>query len=479
MSTNDWEKSWKNKLDNYDSPVDSKLFEAIAGNTADNTKTPFLFGWIGLFVVVSTALIIAGFISKTNQNSSIEANKNSEILHVSSLDYLSKLNISASINDPLQDIEMSNSGKYVLAAFNGNNTIDSSIQSNANELVDNVEIKKHSHQKLNDNANKFYNSNSNVKFDAISEVENSDNYSSLIKSEELDLAGLNINTIRPKFDPNFEDAKVRLNAAQPISVLFPVKSKTSSPLMKLPDPDNCFNDAKGRSSFYVDAYVGAGNSIRSLSAIENQGQYMHLRDSLEKSWYNSAAGARIGFILSSGMAIETGAEYQVHNEIFEYKNESEVRITYKYHYDQFGAITRIDTLTEIGTRTLRNHNKYQQITIPLRIGYTMEKGRWMIGARIGVGLHIWNHQQGVILDNSYQTYKIEEDPNEYFNKNWGMQYNASLQIGYRILPQTFLMIEPIWNSQSGGITQRPYTLEQKYQTLRLNVGVRFVPGSYY
>lgn len=469
MSANDWEKSWKSQLDKYDSPVDSSLFEAITTKAAVKSGSSYLFGWIGLgFVVLSSALIIAGFNSKSSQVNSRVENR-SEILHASISDNksaLELLNSSSHISDSA--FEMNNSGKYVTTTSSlVKNDILKSKENFAS--VNNVSDSKNS---------SVLSANKSVSVKEISAITSAEKET--IGNVAVESGNKNAVGITGEKELSFEESNVRFHAAAPFSVLFPVKSKSKAGLVGMPDPQSCysFNDAQGRSSFYVDAYVGAGNSIRSLSAIENQDNYMHLRDSLEKSWYNSAAGARIGFILASGLAIETGAEYQVHNEIFEYKNESEVRITYKYHYDQFGTVTRIDTITEIGARTLRTHNKYQQITIPLRLGYTMEKGRWMLGARLGVGLHIWNHQHGVILDNSYQAYKIEEDPAGYFNKNWGMQYNASVQIGYRILPQTFLMIEPVWNSQSSGITKRPYTIEQKYQTLRVNVGVRYVPGSY-
>jgi hypothetical protein len=469
MSANDWEKSWKSQLDKYDSPVDSSLFEAITNKAAVKSGSSYLFGWIGLgFVVLSSALIIVGFNNKSGQ-SNLKAEDQSQISHASITENKSALDLlNAASHFSAIDFEMNNSGKYV--ATNAPVIKNDILKSDKNNesLIKVADAEKSSVL----SADRGTSGKSNPKISSID-----------LASEEDVIAETGQENATPGAavkELSFEEAKVRFSATAPFSVLFPVRSKAKAGLVDMPDPQSCysFNDAKGRSSFYVDAYVGAGNSIRSLSAIENQGSYMHVRDSLEKSWYNSAAGARIGFILASGMAIETGAEYQVHNEIFEYKNESEVRITYKYHYDQFGSVTRIDTITEIGARTLRTHNKYQQITIPLRLGYTMEKGRWMLGARLGVGLHIWNHQHGVILDNTYQTYKIEEDPNGYFNKNWGMQYNASLQIGYRILPQTFLMIEPIWNSQSSGITKRPYTIEQKYQTLRVNVGVRYIPGSY-
>lgn len=466
MSTNNWEKSWKNQLDKYDSPVDSKLFESIASKAAVKSGNTYLFGWLGLgFAVLSSAIIISGMNSKSAQNN-ISSEKKSDQYQVSisqkqsGWDYLT-----TALYKPALAHEFNNSGKFILS---GSSQGQNEILLNSKEEHTNESVRLTVKNSLTER-NPVSSNIINVPSEVHSELQSVE---SIIASNPLNESEKQI--------IDFEDANVRFGAAMPLSVLFPVKSKLKSAhQVKILDPDNCFNDAKGRSSFYVDAFVGIGNSIRSLSSVENQIPYMNLRDSLEKSWYNSAVGARLGFILSSGMAIETGAEYQVHNEIFEYKNESEVRITYKYHYDQFGIVTRIDTITELGARNLRTHNKYQQITIPLRLGYTMEKGRWMIGARLGVGLHIWNHQQGVILDNTYQTYKIEEDPQEYFNKNWGMQYNASLQIGYRILPQTFLMIEPVWNSQSNGITQRPYTLEQKYQTLRVNIGVRFVPGSYY
>ncbi len=465
MSTNDWEKSWKRQLDKYDSPVDNSLFEAITSKASAKSGTPFFFGWIGLgFVLLSSILIIAGFNIQSNQSTG-EAGKKLEIFQAAISEKKSGFeHLASTFYNPDVAYVMNNSGKYVSTSKLPTQKANATAPKNTKKVTSRaVELKSTSVPKK-------------------SEL----NQVTILQPEPVAELPVTENTFHPSVEPviqnadiKFEDANVRLNAAEPVSVLFPVKSRVNSKQnVKLADPENCFNDARGRSSFYIDAFVGAGNSIRSLSAVENQGAYMHMRDSLEKSWYNSAAGARIGFILASGMAIETGAEYQVHNEIFEYRNESEIRITYKYHYDQFGEVTRIDTITEIGARTLRTNNKYQQITIPLRLGYTMEKGRWMLGARIGVGLHIWNHQHGVILDNTYQTYKIEDDPMGYFNKNWGMQYNASLQIGYRILPQTFLMIEPVWNSQSGGITQRPYTIEQKYQTLRLNLGIRFVPGSY-
>lgn len=466
MSTNNWEKSWKNQLDKYDSPVDSKLFESITSKAAEKSGNTYLFGWLGLgFAVLSTAILIAGFKNNSVSNNAISginaASYQATItFRQSGWDYLTNaLHVA-----PLTH-EFNNSGNFILSET-------------PHDLAKDIH---HSIQKSTNGSDKpaveVTKAASNTKFSNI--VNTPSAVHTEVQSVESIIAS---NPLTEKEDLliDFEDANVRFGVAKPLSVLFPVNSGSNSThQFNRMYQDNCFNDAKGRSSFYIDAYVGVGNSIRSLASVDNQSPYMNLRDSLEKSWYNSAAGARLGFILSSGMAIETGAEYQVHNEIFEYKNESEVRITYKYHYDQFGNVTRIDTITELGARTLRTHNKYQQITIPLRLGYTMEKGRWMIGARLGLGLHIWNHQQGVILDNTYQTYKIEEDPNEYFNKNWGMQYNASIQIGYRILPQTFLMIEPVWNSQSNGITQRPYTLEQKYQTLRVNVGIRFVPGSYY
>lgn len=269
-------------------------------------------------------------------------------------------------------------------------------------------------------------------------------------------------------------------ATAPLSVLLKSVDRQEA-LLSLPkvDPDDCYSFGPSRSGrLYIDVFGGVGQAFRRLESGADSRVYAQLRDSLENSWYTSTAGARIGWMDESGVAIEAGLTYGMVNEVFRYANAQEVRTSIRDVYDPLtGNLIRTDTITETGARYITSYNRYRTLNLPVRIGYTWSAERWSVGVRAGAAFNLTYNRRGTIMDESRSIYDIGADTSGYFKPRTGIVADLSLQVAYQLAGNWAVFAEPCWNAQLSPVTEPGYSVRQSYRMAHIQIGIRFTPGN--
>lgn len=238
-----------------------------------------------------------------------------------------------------------------------------------------------------------------------------------------------------------------------------------------------FRSPSRRPKYYIDVMGTAGYSMNTIKSDFEYVKYKELMDSLETPRYVTGGKVNMGIILNNFWAIESGIEYRMIREKFEYVNEREKRTVINQVFDINGELVRVDTQYVYGVRTVANYNNYQYINIPLRVGATWHTNKWVYGVRIGANINVAASRKGRILDPNNRVYDVEADYNQIFRKTIGMSLDQTFQIGRRIGDNLYLMLEPNFNFGLENIYTDSALLSKKRTSFMLNFGVRYITGN--
>lgn len=249
------------------------------------------------------------------------------------------------------------------------------------------------------------------------------------------------------------------------------------------------NDACAFVSEYsnksLDLYYSNDYNNRSFTATNDNLGLRDIRLSTEKPVYSFSAGVRLGYNLGYRWNIHTGLNYSQINEKFQYtdpeSNKVRIVITKDYVYDNGVVIDSIIRQEEVivpGTTQNIVYNKIKSVDLPILLRFTiMANQNLSLSAMSGVYLNISSSERGMIIshdtakpidlaDYAAEGYKVYKD-------QFGVSVYAGLSVAYHIDSNLDFLIEPHARIQTASITSDAYPLNQKYNSFGLSAGLRY------
>ncbi|MDB4161692.1 PorT family protein [Bacteroidia bacterium] len=229
----------------------------------------------------------------------------------------------------------------------------------------------------------------------------------------------------------------------------------------------------------IQASVGMGYASRTLS--ETNKEYIDLRNSTENVAVSYQFGANVIYQFSPRWNIQTGLQYTIRNELFEYSEQMyttekrEVQRTETVVHPVLGEIERtyleitIDTTSQYLKYT-SSQNKFQTVSIPIIVERELFKHHsWSLLAKVGVHAGIYSNRVGLLLAPNKETQEYTTLP----TRNTGI---ASAMFGtgvlYSVTPRISLLAYPQVNLQLNSSTKRTAGFSQNDWGIYTHVGLR-------
>ncbi|UEG50588.1 PorT family protein [Ferruginibacter lapsinanis] len=231
-------------------------------------------------------------------------------------------------------------------------------------------------------------------------------------------------------------------------------------------------EAAAGNKRYIEMYAGPDFTLRNFKDT-SKSEYLQKRKASTKVSSAYSAGIRYTRVFNNGMSIKAGVNYSQVNEKFSFVQSNLIQTTYIVD-PVSGDTTASYTVT--GTRTKTTYNKYRTLDIPLLVGYELGNGRLHVNINAGAMINIYSWQKGEVLDTTYQpvtitTGKSTTSPYQFKN-NVGVGLTGGIGVYYKITDQLHVLAEPYFRYNLQPMSKAGLTLQQKYNTVGLHVGVR-------
>ncbi|MGG9970638.1 outer membrane beta-barrel protein [Ferruginibacter sp. SUN002] len=256
---------------------------------------------------------------------------------------------------------------------------------------------------------------------------------------------------------------------------FPERATTFLQNRKFPNvtvPCPTVEDGAAGDKTYIEVYAGPDFTIRNFTDT-TQSEYLAKRKASTKVSSAYSAGIRIGKVFKNGVSVKAGLNYSQINEKFTFVQNNLVQVTYIIDPNT-GDTTGSYTVT--GTRKKTTYNKYKTIDIPLMAGYEIGNGRLHVNISAGAMINVYSWQRGEVLDTNYlpvsiTTGKSTTSPYQ-FRTNVGVGLTGGIGVYYKLTDQMHVLAEPYFRYNLNPMSKETLTLEQKYNTIGLRLGIR-------
>ena len=241
-----------------------------------------------------------------------------------------------------------------------------------------------------------------------------------------------------------------------------------------------------RFGVFLESFYSNDFGMRALSYNGPVGDvdYLNIRNNTEQANYSFSTGARVSFMLPSGLGAKTGINYSQINETFKFedpKSKQTKKVIIKEYQWENGVIvdsTEVTKEIEIpGKLTVINQNKYKIIDLPLLFTYEWgHKKRLYYSVTAGPMFNIKFTQQGKFLDPETLTpVDFSSDDGNYkaFTTNIGTSMYMSFALNYQLGNGLDVFVEPNVRYFLKNATVNTYLLNQKYTVLGLGLGVKY------
>ena len=196
---------------------------------------------------------------------------------------------------------------------------------------------------------------------------------------------------------------------------------------------------------------------------------------LESTSFRSAfsTGFRYTRVFNNGASIRAGINYSQINEKFSYVQSNIVQVT--YITDPVTGDTTGTFLTR-GNRYKTTNNIYHTIDVPLLLGFETGNGRLHANFNAGVVLNIYSWQKGESLDTSFRPVSITTGKSAslyQYKTNIGAGFMGSISVYYKLNERLHLLAEPYWRYNFSPMNKEMLSLQEKFSTIGLRLGVRW------
>ena len=470
---------WKERLDAYESPVPSRLWEGVASAIQRKNNRRFVAFWMFGLGLVAIALVY-GWIRTPNQN---------DPRYESSVQFYQITNQNQSeSDDALQNQKIKEEARSVVGTPNNQTHTDQDGNANyssvvgtqkSNENLVNAVLSKSHNQSVPSRSFSLRSSpqqkNENTNY-LTNEVDKDDTPRSLDKPEAIENRRLD-RPVQPLATYGISDVEPRIE-------FIPVDR------CDLPDPPiGCPKLGKrsglggGLSKWAFDLTYGPGLPLRRLTARSGEFEsYSNLREANETAVYDEMIQARVSYISKWGISARTGLNYAHLVEKLAFTRDSvtgsttTITIDTVFNPDGSFSITR-DTSNVVTSGRLEKvkYNHFTTLQIPIVLGYEHRTKDWTFHLNGGVLMNIYLNRRGEILDQADRPVDISSSSGSFdaFKDGWDMILFGSLGANYRISDRLHAVIEPSFRYTLNPITTVNYPLEQKYIILNLNFGLRY------
>lgn len=495
-----FDKEIKDKLEGYGSSVNSDMWDKISSNLPPQEQTDPKTWWLPIVGVTIVAIgAFALFLSSdfdlkgSSIQSSISQNHQTESTEESDIAQRNELSGNIEVGeDNLDNTSISIISKNENKNNNSNNSnlINSDYSGKNNTSNANQNSVNFQNQNINDAAKDLtlasndINSTTQKAIDAdetsMTEATGSlyKQYNAIInKTRELKAASSDMIVERSE---EIFVAPLRIEDMKVTSL--ETTKRFSLPKEKLICPS--FSDL--RFGVFAEAFYSNDFAMRALSYNGPVGDvdYLNIRNNTEHSNYSFSAGARISFMLPSGLGAKTGINYSQINETFKYEDPDSRQtkmITIKEYQWENGVVVDSTEVTKTidipGKLTVVNQNKYKIIDLPLLFTYEWgHKKRLYYSVTAGPMFNIKFTQRGKFLEpEALNPVDFSSDRGTYkaFSTNVGTSMFMSFSLNYQLGNGMDVFVEPNVRYFLNNVTTSSYLLNQKYTVLGLGFGVKY------
>jgi len=468
----------RNEFANYSPEVAPHIWENIVAERKKRRPVGFWFTLSGTGLIWLAALLLAGAgtgliishsANKTNTTASknIVGNDSTSIIATDNKQVLSSTkdsNKNSNTNLPVQQ----NSSN--IETGNRNNDI-AIVQTSSSEKRKSISytkkaglLNRHGSKINNDNsADKNINSTTDINYNNTSNEENVVPTSILGKFNKNNSAGMIY--IQQKFGDKINTVSFDESIAQS-------SLRQKNKLLNLPECPVIEKDAAGNKK-YIEVYIAPDYTLRTITDTANSA---YLKERKETTQLTSAfsAGIRYTKVFDNGISLRGGLNYSQINEKFSFVQGNVIQVTYTIDPNT-GDTT--GSYTVRGTRYKTTYNHYRSIDIPVTIGYEFGNGRFHTNINAGIIANIYSWQKGEELDTNGQPVSIntgkDGSPLYQFRTNVGLGATGGVSFYYKLTDQIHLLAEPYVRYNFEPLTTGSLSLQQKYTTIGLRIGLRF------
>ena len=508
MSEQSFDDLFKEKLQNYSSPVDEGMWDRIVAAKEKDKKTGFWMQYYRQFGAGIIALLFIGalYFSSTNQSNSIaetKANKSSENSSANN-----NLTEQLTINEATSAIEISENknGEVANTPTQPQKKIAPVIEFKKQTAADNIEEittetdeefkslspnnmgEKSYHQSSSNRSTK-----SNLSINHPSEKRNAEQvltavidaspysknkkWNKKIANEEVSIEALQSDYKVPDHN-KIEDAiaLLGLREAAQQNIFFHNQQLNQLKAMPITDCPSAFGDRK--NDWFAEAFISPDFAIKTTKGLDDE--YLRRKDSTESFRSAFTAGVRLSKNIGENLMLKTGLQFSQINEKFNFRSENERKqvtvITVRTIVRAPGDTLRIsDTsiLQQIGYRVKTTFNRYRSFDIPLIIGYEWGNNNFRTSINTGLIFNLQSWQQGDMLDTTYNAVSFDKAGSQVFKKNIGLGIYASAALFKRIGTNSEVFAESYLRYNISNMTNSASPFNQKFHVAGINVGVRY------
>jgi hypothetical protein len=236
-----------------------------------------------------------------------------------------------------------------------------------------------------------------------------------------------------------------------------------------------------RKNWFLEIYASPDYSIKYLSGKGLNSTYLQKKDSTERMRLGYTAGARISTTVGDHFMLKTGLQYSQINEHFSQRIENETQtitviISRTITRPQQGDTTFKDTtsLTQVGYVIKSSRNHYNNIEIPVSLGYEFgqEKDPWKLAVNGGAIFDITSFYSGETLDTAFNIVSVSAKNNtDFYKKEVGVSLFGSLSLIHNINNHLDVFAEPYFKYSLSNLSST-IGYSQKFNTFGLMLGIR-------
>lgn len=469
------EKTYKDKLTNYQSPISDVVWENVAASLTQDKKNYRIY-FLLFFIGIIVAGIIGSILLYNNKKQKDSFNKKVDKTHVDQ--HIALQN----------DSEISNS----LLAANSLNKESNNAESDKTNLLNHynhsnktvnkiIKEDKISNSKLSPNNYSKELNSSYKRFSLKNSYKNNSTFK-VLNAKESKTNQININNIftREKFDISLiKDTKIEeINLLSPSQKLGLnhnriVKSRVFQ--------DGILNDCFPTkiNSWLLEFYLSPDYANKNLQG--NNTAYLKSRLNTEYPILSYSTGVRVGYLFNNGAVLKSGLNYSSINERFHIiienviSTQTVITIDTIRHSDGTYSIKRDTSIHEkLGIEDIQKMTSYKMVGIPLIAGFEFRRWNHNFGINTGLIFNLITYQKGYMLNSNGDIEQFGNDDNKIFQNNLGISFYASVFYSYRFKNHFELFVEPKIRYYLKSFTLSNYPLEQKYTKYGISFGGRYI-----
>ncbi len=237
-------------------------------------------------------------------------------------------------------------------------------------------------------------------------------------------------------------------------------------------------------NFYqsFEVLIGFGIAQKSLRSKENADEnILKIRNENESTLEVLSFDLNYNRQLSEHLIFGTGLNYDLQTE----------RTTHRFVNNEMVLIddALLTTITDEGgnlqeligsgltnarmTTTKTRYNYYQKISLPFRLSYFRDLGKWKYDIGIGTRVNLYSQQSGFIQEEINGEYDIRTDELDYFNAQWSTELLGVIGFNYKVTESISWRSTFNYHFGVNGWETKNNPINQRYHLLNFKSGIQY------